>query len=106
MADATEVRVEFEYLKTHAFLWKNELAVQPRSVMVATGELALAGKKSNYLNYFLTLYNQGVTLARETGHDGTQAMYNIARALEEILEWYLSSEAFVKALEQTGTASR
>lgn len=102
MADSDmTIRVEFEYISLHHFMWRHELPADASGIMLATGNLGLSGKTSEYSRSFFTLYNQAVTFTRDSSHEATKVMFNIAQVLDEILAWRKSSKEYVEALDRT-----
>ena len=104
LSDRT-IRVDYEYIKTHAQFWKGRVNSEHAGVLRATGQFASAGGTSGVMPLLFTLHDQLIQFFREAAHDGQTATYNIAERLELIQKWYEHNQDLSSALLRTTTGS-
>lgn len=104
LSDRT-IRVDYEYIKTHAQFWKNQVNSQHASILQATGQFTLAAGTSGVMQRLFTYHDQVIQFFREAAHDGQTATYNIAERLELIQKWYEENQDRSAALLRTTTGS-
>jgi hypothetical protein len=104
LSDRT-IRVDYEYLKTHAQFWKNQVNSEHARVLQAAAQFSLAGGVSGVMPRLFTFHDQLVQFFREAAHDGQTATYHIAERLELIQKWYEQNQERAAALLRTTTGA-
>jgi hypothetical protein len=100
------IRIDYEYIKTHATFWKDQVNREHASVLRATGQFASAGGTSGVMPRLFTLHDQLIQFFRKAAHDGQAATYNIAERLELIQRWYEHNQENSAALLRTAGGDR
>jgi hypothetical protein len=95
------VRVDYEYIKTHAQFWKDQVNSEHAKVAQAAGQFVSAGATSGVMPRLFTLHDQLIQFFRTAAHDGRTATYNIAERLELIQKWYEHNQELSAALLRT-----